>query len=285
VRTLSEKQRIERGIEEEKSPPPFIHPDEGFDYNVGKVKWQPDFTKYSPEGRRHLAGLPGLPPEGLQDLASNVTLMRDGFAEAGVKTSLQAIQIRSEAMAWNGYADYATGKIALRTDLADEVAGALRAGKVSTQAQANASKTLVHEFGHHLGRDLDNYRYQNDLAFRSLAETINDLWARHRLPEFLRSSGIKYDLSKVRNVVGYHPTGYQPWVERSQSIFRAAGIDEIEQKALLDRLNLVENPSDYSAEMWKAIKAKKPRVMESGDFGELFFDNVKFNNLLSELRA
>lgn len=283
VRTLSEKQMTEKGLQEQIQPP-FVKPDEGFDYNAGAIKWQPDPVKFSPEGRRFLEGLPGLPPRNLSQMSANLNLMRDGFAGAGVPATTAPIRItRDTRTRHNAWANYETGEIGIRADLADEISTALARGSATTQKQVDAFKTLVHEMGHQLGLPIDLYRYGSDHAYKALAQTVNDLWARLSLGEMLRSTGLKYDLSKVRNVLRFHPTGYQPYVERAREIFKTAGFSTVEQKALLDRLNLTVSPEDYSTEMWRAIRTKKPRVTETGSFGNVLLQERQFNQLMREL--
>lgn len=50
VRTLSDRQMQQRGLEEETRGSDF-KPDEGFEYNPGMEKWKPDLMRYSPEAR------------------------------------------------------------------------------------------------------------------------------------------------------------------------------------------------------------------------------------------
>jgi len=120
----------------------------------------------------------------------------------------------------------------------------------------NAFKTLVHEFGHHLGNELQFPKYLNDRNYKVLAQTINDVWARHKTPNFIGMFGMRYDQAQAVRLVQYHPTGYQLWVERFRSILRAAGISEAEEVALVTRLNLSVDSTDYSDEMWKILRAK-----------------------------
>lgn len=53
VRTLSDRDMERRGLRESTRPPEAT-PDEGFDYNPGRVKWQPDFNRYAPQARNLL---------------------------------------------------------------------------------------------------------------------------------------------------------------------------------------------------------------------------------------
>jgi SPP1 gp7 family putative phage head morphogenesis protein len=53
VRTLRDKDLEKREIIPTTQAPP-ISPDEGFEYNPGKEKWQPDLSKYTPEAAKLL---------------------------------------------------------------------------------------------------------------------------------------------------------------------------------------------------------------------------------------
>jgi len=285
LRSLSDRD-MQRSGKKESIQPPLAQPDPGFDYNPGMVKWKPDLNRYTPEARRILDAANLGVPTNTTRLAEWLTRARDGMKQTGIPASDAPITIKRETnFTNNGSTNYRTGEIWLKQDFLDAIDKSLKAGAVATQEEMNAFKTLVHEFGHHLGTELRFPNYRSDLGYRALAQTINDLWARHKTGNFIGMFGVRYDQAQAVRLVEYHPTAYQVWVERYRSILRAAGISEAEEAALVTRLNLSVDSAAYSDEMWKVLKAKKPSLNAGGNFGEYLHNEHDYEWLMDKLSA
>ena len=285
LRALSDKD-MKRAGKKESIEPPLAQPDQGFDYNPGMVKWKPDLDKYTPDAHRLLdAANLGVPTNTTQ-LAEWLNRARDGLKQTGMIASDAPLTIKPETNSNNnGSANYQAGTIKLKPDWLKAINSSLKAGKVSTQEQMNAFKTLVHEFGHHLGNELRFPDYQTDKSYRYLAQTINDVWARHKTPNFIGMLGVRYEQAQATQLIASHPTAYQLYVERFRSILRAAGIDEAAEVDLVTRLNLSVDSSSYSDEMWQVLKAKKPALQTTGNFGERIYDQDFYQELMEELNG
>ena len=282
VRTLSGED-MKRTGKPEQIDPPFLPPDEGFDYNPGMVKWKPDLRNYSPEAMKILTSQGIGRPGNTEELAVELTRARDAMKDTGMLASEARISIKlGPRRGGNGSMDYSSGLIWIRGDWLKEINKSLSAGKVSTQKQMNAYKTLVHEFGHHLGKELNISEYRSNLSYKALAQTVNDTWARHKTGSFLRMFGLPYKQSQAAYLLVDHPTGYQISVDRFRSILRAAGIDEAAEIALVDRLNLSVDSMDYSNEMWKVLKESKPDLKASGHFGRYLENPSDFDRIMEE---
>jgi SPP1 gp7 family putative phage head morphogenesis protein len=285
VRTLSERQMRSRGLKEETRGAPFS-PDEGFDYNAGLVKWRPDLSKYAPEARRILAQAGVTHPTDVPALAERLTRMRDGMRDTGMRVSERPLRIlQDRSTPYNAWARYETGEIGLRAEIYRTVRGALRSGRVMSDDEINAFKTVVHEFGHHLGHPIDTVRYRRDQSYMALAQTINDLWARHHTGHVLGALGLRYSAQRAARLLREHPSGYQEWVERMRGVLHAAGMDDAEQKTLVARLNLSVSPEEYSREIWNELTARKPGLVPRGDFGDILRKEDRYRWLLEELRG
>jgi SPP1 gp7 family putative phage head morphogenesis protein len=284
VRTLSDRNMADRGLSESVRPP-LAPPDEGFDHNPGLVKWKPDLSRYTPQARKIITGANLSVPTNTTQLGEWLGRARDGLKNTGIATSAAPITIKPETrFGMNGSADYQSGEIFLKSDWLRSVNAALAAGKVETAEQMNAFKTLVHEFGHQLGHPLRFPEYRMHDGYRTLAQTINDVWARHKTPNYLGAFGLSYPQSEAARLVLEHPTGYQLFVERFRSILRAAGIDQAGEIALVSRLNLAVDASQYSDEMWRALKQAVPSLQARDHFGKVLYKKRKYDWLMDELR-
>lgn len=285
LRTLSDRD-LQRSGRSASIDPPLSQPDEGFDYNPGMVKWKPDLNRYTPYAHRLLDAANLGVPSTITQLAEWLNRARDGLKQTDMITSDAPLTIKPETRPnLNGTANYQTGEIRIRPDWLKTINDSLGAGKVSSQEQMNAFKTLVHEFGHHLGNELIFQDYHTDKSYRYLAQTINDVWARHKTPNFLGMFGVRYKQAQAIQLIASHPTGYQVYVERFRSILRAAGISEAEEVGLVTRIKLSVDSKDYSNEMWQALKAKKPALQTSGNFGDCLRDESRYELLLDELNG
>ena len=283
LRTLSDRD-LQRSGRSASIDPPLAQPDEGFDYNPGMTRWQPDLNKYTPDAHRLLDAANLGVPANVTQLAEWLNRARDGLKQTGMLTSDAPITIRRETNPHNnGSANYQTGAIKLKPDWLKTVNSSLKAGKISTLEEMHAFKTLVHEFGHHLGNALQFPAYIDNAAYRYLAQTINDVWARHKTPNFIGMFGVRYEQAQATQLVAFHPTAYQVYVERFRSILRAAGISEAEEVALVTRLNLSVDSTAYSDEMWKVLRAKKPTLEAVGDFGDCLAKPIRYQALMEAL--
>jgi len=284
VRTLSARQMRERGLVEQ-TVGMDLRPDAGFDYNPGIEKWKPDLTKYSPPGQAILNAQNVGVPQDMPALAEHLTRLRDGYRATGMPISTEPLRIQvSTIPGLNGWARYSTGEIGLRTDLYDLVRTSLKNGRAWTPEEVDAVKTLVHEFGHHLGYGLNAQSYAQDMAYNIEAQTVNDLWARHSVSNTLKALGLKYNQAEVARLKSYHPSGYQTWIVRLRALLKAAGLEEWEEKALVTELNLTERPENYSDRLWAVLKERRPNLTAYGRFGNILYEESKFDWLMSELQ-
>lgn len=285
VRALSERQLRRRGLEEETQGTSW-KPDEGFGYNPGQEFWQPDLTRFSPEGRRMLAGLAVGPPADMDALAGRLTRVRDGLRQTGIPTAGPDIRIvEHHRPKYYGYATYRTGEIALRDDVYASVGRVLRNGRVGSDADVGAVHTLIHEFGHLLGPVLDIIEYRTDRAYRALTQTVNDMWARHSAPQVLTALGIKYEQRLLSRLPETGVGEYQPLVDNMHRVFRASGIDEIEEKILFTELNLTADPETLSDRLWEEVQRRRPDAAVTADahFGEVLLKSHRLQQLVEEL--
>jgi len=285
LRALSDRD-MKRSGKKESIDPPLAQPDEGFDYNPGLVKWKPDLDKYTPEAHRLLEAANLGVPANTTQLAEWLNRARDGLKQTGMLASDALLTIKPETNPNNnGSANYQTGAIKLKQPWLQAINSSLASGKIATQEQMDAFKTLIHEFGHHLGNKLQFPAYNQDLSYRCLAQTINDVWARHKTPNFVGMFGVRYEQAQAIQLVASHPTAYQVYVERFRSILRAAGISEAEEVHLVTRLNLSVDSTAYSDEIWKALRAKKQNLQPSGNFGDCLYDQDFYEDLMGELNG
>ena len=283
VRALSDTEMKRRGIKEETAGT-SLTPDEGFSYNPGLVRWQPDLEKYSPFAREALRE--AARPADMPALSARLTRIREGFRQTGIQASSPPIRLkRDRTTRDNGWAKYVTGEIGLRADIYDEIKAALGRGRVSSIRQMNAFKTLVHEMGHHIGAPVDINRYWSDMAYRACGQTINDIWARYALPSFLRSMGLRFDLSAALRVRRTHPTGYQIWVERLMSILRGAGMGDAEIYDLATELNFTVEPDEISKRLRDAVRQKAgDRITRDLDVGKALLQSDEYDRWMEILQ-
>jgi len=283
VSSLSDRQLQRRGLNEE-TQGTSLKPDPGFDYNVGLEAWKPDLAKYVPEARKILVSNGVGPPRTLDELQARLNRWKDGMAQTGIPTSTKPIRLIDDASTpWLGWARYQTGEIGIRSDVYGRIRRSLQSGRVSGAEEADAIETLVHELGHQLGSPLEFPRYNLDDSYSKLAQTVNDLWARHSAGNILRGMGLRYDWREIERLKLRHPSGYQDYVERMRRILRAAGIDEAEEKTLMAELNTAVAPADLSDRMWSVIRKRKPGFQPRGAFGEMLLSEDKLEWLLGEL--
>lgn len=270
-----------RGLKDETAGTPF-KPDEGWDYNPGLARWEPDLTKYAPDARRILQTSKVGHPQNMPALAERFTRMRDELRKIGVAGSPRPIRIvRITDRRYNGWARWETGEIGIRGDFHDAVQAALKKGEAATAGEVDAFKTLVHEMGHHLGAPLGP-RYFRDEAYRATLQTVNDLWARHATGPMMQVMGLRYPAKEVARLVDYHPS-YQGWVERLRAILDGAGLDEVAQKELVNTLNLTVDPEWHSRVIWDAIRKEKPRIVAEGEIGDYLVNERRFSHLMQQL--
>jgi SPP1 gp7 family putative phage head morphogenesis protein len=282
VRALSARQMQRRGLEEETQGTSW-KPDEGFDYNPGREFWQPDLTKYSPEGRRILQGAGAAHPNDMPALAERLTRIKDGFKETGMPASARPIRLTEDRQTrFNAWARYRTGEIGIRPAIWREIRAALKKGEAE-RAQLDALKTLMHEFGHQMGYEIDTQRYERDQAYYAITQTVNDVWARDHTAHLLKALGLRHSLRETERLKRFHPSGYQPWVEKFRHIMRAAGVSEAEEKILVTELNLTAPTQEFSERIWQILQQKKPHLTPRGDFGDMLVKDDRFQWLLEEV--
>jgi len=272
-----------RSGKKESIQPPATHPDPGFDYNPGMVKWKPDLNKYAPEARRIIGSANLGAPTNIAQLGDWLTRARDSMRQAGLQASDAPITIKPGHAGSDGAIDYQTGEMWLARKWINAIDDSLKAGKVLTQDQMDAFEVLVNAFGHHLGSALQPTA--SDQGGTLLAQVINDLWARHKTPNFLGMFGMRYDRSLAARLVEYHPTAYQLYVERLRSILRAVGISEAEEIDLITRLNLSVDPVALSDEMWRVIQARKPGLRLPRSFGDYLWKEGLYRDLMDRLNG
>lgn len=285
VRTLSEKDLQRRGLRITEKLPVGVEPDEGFDYNPGQAAWEPDLSKYGPEARRMLQAQGIMTLTTITTLSSVLNRIKEALMETGMPATGAPISVIEDPHTkLRGWANYQTGQIGLNSSIYGSVRDILRQRSALTADDIGDFKTLVHEFGHQLGLPIDSIRYGVDNAYCVLSQTINDLWARHNTANVLRILGIPYDVQVVKNLIAVHESGYQQYVERFRQILSTAGLDDVEQRALVTRLNLTIAPEDYSNELWRELVARKPALRPEGDFGHILVSEDRFQWLLDQLR-
>lgn len=283
VVSLSSREMERQGLHEQTRGPSH-EPDKGFDYNVGLKAWKPDFSKYSPEGKKILLDLSLDAPQNVSDLSIWMNRMLEGYKQSGMPGTSAPIQILEDRRTeYRGWANYDNGQIGLHPDIYRTVSQVLRKGRAETAKEMDDFKTLVHEYGHQLGYRIDWVRYNADPKFRILCQAVNDLWARHSLPEIMKALKIDYARREAERILVHHPSGYQKHVERLRLILRKAGLDEVDEKILMTDLNLAVSTVDFSDRLWGAIRQKKPAIIPSGNFGMVLDEEAKFEWLMGEL--
>jgi SPP1 gp7 family putative phage head morphogenesis protein len=265
-----------RGVSEE--------PDKGFDYNPGREFWQPDFNKYGPEARELLTGEDLTSPRNTVDLGISLTRWREALKNTGCSGSSAPIRVLVETNPnYNGSANYATGEIWINPDFLSRLNSMMQKGSIANQSEMDAFKTLVHEFGHHLGYPTDLVRYNQDLPYKILCQAINDLWARRSIPEMAKALKLSYGEQELQRVLEFHPTGYQDYVVRLREIIKKSGMDAIDEKALMVELNTTVSPEDYSERLWKEVRRKNLNIIPSGEFGDVLLNERRFLSLINSM--
>ncbi len=269
VRALSERRMRKMRLEPETVEPAF-KPDEGFGYNPGMVRWQPDLGKYGPEARGRLTREMVGRPWDMPSLSKELTCLRDGYGGTGVLTTgpeLHIAEVSSDRHI--GWTNVKTGEIALNGSAYREVVRALKAGTVDTQSRFEAMKSVVHEFGHHLGYPVDFARYGTDQGYGALKETVNDLWAWQQLPGFLTTLGLKSDFDAMDVLARSRKGMYTRWAANLRDLFRKLGFDAAGEKAVITELNLMTKPEDLSGRLEKIIAERKPGFALKKPLGDM----------------
>lgn len=282
VRALSERalkrRRLQPSLETTR-----LKPDEGFHYNPGMVRWAPDLRKYGPKTLRHLHREGIGAPLGLEQLEQKITLFRDGYRTSGIHASRKPLRIvPMQSPSSHGWTRIETGEIALQEDILSDIRQTLEQGAAKTTRQIEAFQTLLHELGHHLGKEINPAGYAKDAAYRALVEAVNDLWARHNLAGFLRTLDIRFDAGKAAAVFDTQLRSTQAWYLRS--VLRLLELDNAAEKALVEDLNLEEDPENLSDRLWNIVRAKKPHLHAWGHFGETLIDPAGWVRLLDLLK-
>lgn len=283
VRSLSEArfERMKRPLED--TSPPY-GPDPGFDFNPGMVRWQPDLAKYGPEARELITRDMIARPWNIPSLAEDLTRLRDGFGQTGPVASGEPLTIKAlTGETVTGWSNPRTGEIALPETVYDRVRWILGNGAIRTEWDVDAFRLLVHEFGHHLGRPVDLARYNTDPNYSTLKEAVNDLWARHYVPEAARVLNLESDLSAFTESRSWAPATYGAWVERLRAVLRKLGIDEAEERRLVTELNLSEDPENLSDRFWSLVRRKNPGIAADRPFGEVIRQFWLWEQLMEEL--
>jgi SPP1 gp7 family putative phage head morphogenesis protein len=283
VRSLSEA-RFERMKQplEDKMPP--YGPDPGFDFNPGMVRWQPDLSRYSPEARGLITRDMIARPWNIPSLAEDLTRLRDGYGQTGIVASDKPLTIKSLAEeAITGWSNPKTGEIALPGEVYERIRWILSNGAIRTEWDTDAFRLLVHEFGHHLGRPVELARYNADPDYSALKEAVNDLWARHHVPETARALNLESKLSAFTESRDWAPSTYGAWVEHLRAVLRKLGFDEAEEKRFITELNLSEKPENLSDRLWTLVRQKKPNIAADRPFGEVIRLFWLWERLMDEL--
>ncbi len=283
VRALSERRMRQMKLEPEGTEPAF-KPDDGFAYNPGMVRRQPDLNRYAPEVRELLTEEMVGRPWDIPSLARGLTRLRDGFGETGVLTTTPELRIVEVSSDRNlGWTNPKTGEIGLNSSVYQNVVRALEIGAVRGPAHIEAFKSVVHELGHHLGYPLDMARYAKDAAYMELKETVNDLWAWHHLPDVIRSLGMEADFEAMQGLKHARWGEHTRTARNLQDLLRKLGFNEADEKSLITELNLMEKPENLSDRLWKIITDRKPGFVPKKPFGEMLVYFWEWERLMLDL--
>ena len=161
----------------------------------------------------------------------------------------------------------------------------LSKGKITNIDEGRAFATMVHEFGHLLGKGVDAFLYENDQGYHYTVEVVNDLWAYFELRKIARDLKIKIKVP-VKPIL--ERSGYWQEVERAVKILKAAGFRQDDIKGLVEYLNLSEETTEFIARIEKAMVDKlkiedlPPSIYRK--FGEALHNEKVFKAYLKKTR-
>jgi SPP1 gp7 family putative phage head morphogenesis protein len=247
VRALSDRDMERRGLRES-TRPPADRPDEGFDYNPGRVKWQPDFNRYAPRARHLLqsdlsdgSASGPLPLRNRPDIAAVLTqklghMLPNGvrdvrFADAKFLMATDSrggfvVSTRPKNLTKVG------GPAAYRADRMLESGLRALGRRPLTFDEEYALESFWHECLHNLqveARDRTAFYAKRYPDSRVLMETVTQWTARRTYHQMLDALG-GYRPSLQDDIIrrGY---AYRHWVRNLESLRVRVGIGESQLKA------------------------------------------------------
>lgn len=145
-------------------------------------------------------------------------------------------------------ADWYNGRIRIRRDISPKIQQALdklARGEPLSFDETDALQTLWHEIGHSRGSQ-DFWGYDDPLKpdRRFEIEVVNEMHARLRLEQFVRSLGFDPSLLSARGELAIGK-GYQWWLIEMRRALEAAGIGQLEATAFFEKLNLQKPTVTY----------------------------------------
>jgi SPP1 gp7 family putative phage head morphogenesis protein len=152
-----------------------------------------------------------------------------------------------------GFLDPETYRIRIRSDQWDQLKEILTAGEI-TPGNADAWHTLVHEIGHSVGPALDMTRYEDprQWPYLTIAETINELWARITYREMAYRFGIE-PLDAGITLRGFGRNDYTDWVERLIELFETAGLSRAQLAEYITKQKLEYPAEEYSRNFYQLL--------------------------------
>ena len=296
VRSLSERELRRRGLKPTTGrealgrassmgfPPDKIAPPE-WRYNPGETFWRPDLSKYAPGLRsRGQAALAATRPTSVKEAQGALELIRDAYRRAGIPATTAPVSIKRGLLVRRpgvvGQSDYPTGRIGLRRDVYSQLAASIKEGRITDETQTGFL-TLVHEFGHLVGRPIDPVRYSYDRAYHYLSQVVNEVWTQGEAPEMAKRWGLRWEVKKPI-------VAYKVYVDRAKALLEEAGLAEEEIKTLFGRLNLFEDPAEYSPLIEGEIArrfGKPPPPDIQGEFGEALVKKEVYERFLAWIKG
>jgi len=178
-----------------------------------------------------------------------------------------------------------TAQIWLSPDYYRRIQHILSKGEIANIDEGAAFKTLVHEFGHLLGKNIDGFLYKGYKGYCYTVEVVNDLWAYFELRRMARDLKIKIKVP-MRPIL--EKSGYVREIERAVKILKAAGFRQDDIKRLVEYLNFSEETTEFIVRIEKAIADKlgieklPPSVYRQ--FGDALHDEEIFTAYLKKIR-
>lgn len=261
VRTLSDRDMDRRGLKQSVRPP-AVEPDEGFAYNPGRAKWQPDLNKYMPKASKilrddlQLGGSP-LPIRSRADIQAVLSdkigpLLPNGIREINYVHADYFMSTDGQGTFWisdltRDLSNFRGPKDFTPSRLLEDGLKALGRRQLSFDEEYSL-ECFWHECVHNLQvapRDIGSFYSSNYPSSRVIMETLTQWTARRTYHQMLDALG-GFRPSHQAEIVqrGY---GYQTWVRNLDNLIREMGIDsEIFKKISAEVLETV--PKDEYAD-------------------------------------
>ncbi|HFC96856.1 MAG TPA: hypothetical protein ENJ40_00155 [Thermosulfurimonas dismutans] len=196
-------------------------------------------------------------PRDMAALGRRLTEIKSAYGIASPRSVVIEKDPLARAEGMRGAGRWDTGQMWLSSEVYETLRGVLERGVIRTTEELRAFRTLVHEFGHLLGRPVTEL-YDVWRGYRYTVEVVNDYWAALETARLARRLGLRIEVPATIRTLR-ELSSYPVPLERARNLLKAAGFTEREIQELFVRLNLSVDTEEFIAEIERAMARKLGR--------------------------